>query len=144
MLGEHRVAAVVCYEAIHAAAVSSLVDDDTDLPLTVANHGWFRGSSERELHLAMARFRAIEHRRFMVLATTYGISAIVSPPGVITARSSKDRMGTLRGRIEWLRGSTVYSRYGFAWPYLGFAVIIVLCWLTRCHLVGTEPGSRAK
>jgi hypothetical protein len=54
--------------------------------VTLANDAWFGDSHEPWLHLALARLRALEHRRFVVRATNSGearssIRRGVSSPG---------------------------------------------------------------
>ncbi|MEW4455108.1 apolipoprotein N-acyltransferase [Bremerella sp. JC817] len=54
---------------------------DVDALVTLTNDGWFWGSSILDLHLACARFRAVENRRPMLVAANTGISAVIDSQG---------------------------------------------------------------
>lgn len=115
-LGEHRISVPICYEAIRPDFVRRMVREARPhLLVTLANDAWFGDSQEPWIHLQLARMRAIEHRRFLVRATNSGISAIVDPAGRIVARTGVLSRETLRGRVAWLEGRTLYGRWG-DWP----------------------------
>ena len=47
-----------------------------DLVLNLSNDGWFHGSSEHDMHLAISVFRAVENRVPLARAVNTGISAL--------------------------------------------------------------------
>ena len=122
-LGGWRLATPICYEAIRPEFVRRMVQRTRPhLLITLANDAWFGDSEEPWLHLALARLRAIEHRRWMVRATNSGISAIVDPAGRIVAETGVLTRANLRGVVHLLDGETVYGRLG-DWP--GWVAIVV-------------------
>lgn len=119
-----RIATPICYEAVRPAFVRRMVrDGDANLIVTLANDAWFGDSQEPALHLAMARMRAIELRRYLVRATNTGISAVVDPTGRLIARSGLLTAENLRATVRQRDEVTVYARYG-DWP--GWLSVIVL------------------
>jgi apolipoprotein N-acyltransferase len=96
---------------------------DPHLIVTLANDAWFGDSAEPWMHLALARLRAVEHRRWLVRATNSGISAIVDPAGRLTARTGLLTRDNLRGTVHLLAGRTLYGRVG-DWP--GWAAAVTL------------------
>lgn len=124
-LGPWRIATPICYEAIHPEFVRRMASAvHPHLLVTLANDAWFGDSQEPWIHLALARLRAIEHRRFLIRATNSGVSAIVDPAGRIVARTGLLTQETLRGVVSPLEGETVYARVG-DWPgWLAAAVVV--------------------
>lgn len=126
-LGRWRIATPICYETIRPAYVRDLVRrTNAHLLVSLTNDGWFGDSPEPRLHLALSRFRAIEHRLYLVRATNTGISAIVDPAGRIVARTGLFEASNLTYPVRMLEGSTVYEKLG-DWPaYLSAAVLILV------------------
>jgi apolipoprotein N-acyltransferase len=86
----------------------------------VTNDGWYGRTSAPYQHLAMAVFRSVENRRYLVRAANTGISAIVDPWGRIQARTELFEARALVGEVSYLRAPSVYARVGdvFAWACL--------------------------
>jgi apolipoprotein N-acyltransferase len=95
------------------------------LLVTLADDAWFGDSQEPWLHLALARLRAVEQRRYLVRATNSGISAVVDPSGRIVTRSGVLTRENLHAVVHPLEGDTVYARLG-DWPAWVAAVVVAL------------------
>jgi apolipoprotein N-acyltransferase len=78
------VAPLVCYEDLFASALGDA--RRADLLVAVANDGWNAEASWA--HLAASRLAAVESGRWLVRATTSGVSAVIDP----------------RGRLAWSSG----------------------------------------
>lgn len=124
------VGGLVCYEALYPNQVRRLVTEDVELLLNLSNDAWFRGGPAAEIHFALAKLRAIEHRKFMLRATSTGISAIVDPVGRVVAQLPSNTRGVLLGEIVWLRGTTFSDRWG-DWPWRAYGVVLFLLWSVR-------------
>jgi apolipoprotein N-acyltransferase len=85
-------------------------ESSTHLLVTLANDAWFGDSQEPWMHLALARLRAVEHRRLLVRSTNSGVSAVVDPSGRILAQSGLFTRETLRATVHPLAGRTLYAR----------------------------------
>ena len=115
-LGPARISTPICYEAVRPAFVRRMVrQGKPNLLVTLANDAWFGDSQGPWLHLAMARQRAVEHRRYLVRATNSGVSAVVDPMGRDVARSGLLTRENLRVTVALLDDLTVYARWG-DWP----------------------------
>ncbi len=115
--GEHHIAATICNDDVSTSATRRVMSDpNTDLIVNLTNDAWFGDTTEPWIHLALAKFRAIEHRRFFVRATNSGVSAFVDPVGRAVAKTETFQPTTLSHPIAWLRGRTVYEFMG-DWPY---------------------------
>jgi apolipoprotein N-acyltransferase len=129
-LGPWRISTPICYEAVRPAFVRRMVlQAQPHLIVTLANDAWFGDSQEPWIHLAMAKLRAVEHRRYLVRATNSGVSAVVDPIGREVARSGLLTRENLRATVRMLDGTTVYTRWG-DWPGWGAAALLLVA-LTR-------------
>jgi apolipoprotein N-acyltransferase len=97
-----RVAVNICYETALPEAVRLLVlalaraGGRPDLIVNLTNDGWFWGSSELDMHLTAAIFRAVEVRTPIVIAANTGFSASIDGSGRLLARGPRRATGTLR------------------------------------------------
>jgi apolipoprotein N-acyltransferase len=111
----HRITAMICYEDILPSFVNKLVDaGNPDLFVNLTNDTWFGNSTEPWIHFALAKFRSIEHRLFLVRVTNSGVSAIVDPNGRVTVQSGVYTKEALVGDARFMHERTIYSRIGDA------------------------------
>jgi apolipoprotein N-acyltransferase len=102
----HRVAVNICYETAVPAAVRDLVRElataggRPDVIVNLTNDGWFWGSSELDMHLTAAIFRAVEVRTPIVIAANTGFSASIDGSGRLLARGPRRATATLRARVR--------------------------------------------
>ena len=101
-----QVAVTICYETALPEAVRSLVLElasqggRPDVIVNLTNDGWFWGSSELDMHLTAAIFRAVEVRTPLVIAANTGFSAWIDGSGRLLARGPRRATATLRARVR--------------------------------------------
>jgi apolipoprotein N-acyltransferase len=116
-LGDHLIATLICNDDVVPALGNRVTKNpNVDLLANLTNDAWFGDTTEPWIHLALAEFRAIEHRRFFVRSTNSGVSAFIDPVGRVLATSETFKEQTLVHQIAWLHGRTVYEALG-DWPY---------------------------
>ena len=71
-----------------------------DVIVNLTNDGWFWGSSELDMHLTAAVFRAIEVRTPIVVAANTGFSAWIDGSGRLLARGPRRAVATLRAAVR--------------------------------------------
>lgn len=126
-LGTYRISAPICYEVVRPAFVRRMVNEArSHLLVTLANDAWFGDSQGPWLHLAMAKLRAIEQRRYLVRATNSGVSAIVDPVGRVVAHTGVLTRENLRAEVALLDQETVYARWGDWVGWLSAALVLVV------------------
>ncbi len=123
-----RFGVVICYEAIFPAEVREFFLRGADFLVNITNDAWFGRSAAPAQHLAMAAFRAVENRAYLIRAANTGISAVVAPDGRIVWASGLFTPGVFSTSIAPRTGVTLYTRYGdlFAWGTVGVAFAVVL------------------
>ena len=126
-LGPWRISTPVCYEDVLARFTRKMVrEGKPHVLINLTNDAWFGDSQEPFIHLVLAQFRSIEHRRYMVRSTTSGISAVIDPLGRVVAQTPLLARDNLRYDIRMLEGETVYGRLG-DWPgWFGLAAIVFM------------------
>jgi apolipoprotein N-acyltransferase len=116
-LGQHLVATLICNDDVVPGLGNRVTSNpNVDLLANLTNDAWFGDTTEPWIHLALAKFRAIEHRRFFVRSTNSGVSAFIDPVGRVLATTETFKEQTLVHQIAWLHGRTVYEALG-DWPY---------------------------
>ena len=127
-LAGHRVAVNICYETALPEAVRSLVLElgrrggRPDVIVNLTNDGWFWGSSELDMHLTAALFRAIEVRTPIVIAANTGFSAWSGGSGRLLARGPRRAVGTLRAAVRRDGRSSPW----LAWGSLPLGLIVAV------------------
>ena len=130
-----RVAPTICYETALPGAVRSLVRSlaaagrRPDVIVNLTNDGWFWGSSELDMHLTAAIFRAVEVRTPIVIAANTGFSASIDGSGRLLARGPRRDTATLRVAVR---------PDGRSSPWLAVATLPAGAWLTIGAAVTTE------
>ena len=126
----------ICYEIIYADLVAERARD-SELLLTVSNDTWFGASIGPLQHLQMARLRALENGRYLMRATSNGVTVIVDSRGRITARAPQFEVASITGEVVPMRGLTPFTRTG-SWPAWLLAALLVLPGLRRKPQAGRQ------
>ncbi|MEE2961515.1 MAG: apolipoprotein N-acyltransferase [Myxococcota bacterium] len=125
-MGGIRYGVLICYEDILPSFVRKVGDGLPHVLVNLTNDAWFGDTHEPRIHLALATFRAIEQRRYLLRSTNTGISAIIAPTGRIISESKQFEQENLVGQFVPLTELTIYQRYGnwFGWCcVLGLALL---------------------
>ncbi len=99
-VGQIRIGDVICYEVGFDGLVSSEVAAGANLLTVQTNDADFEldgQTGETLQQLAMARIRAVEHDRAVVVASTTGVSAVIAPDGRLIASTGPVAAGRDRG-----------------------------------------------
>jgi apolipoprotein N-acyltransferase len=105
------VGVTTCWEVIFDRAARESVLNGAQLLAVPANNATFtEGMSEQQL--AFARLRAVEHDRYVVVAVTTGISAVIAPDGRELARTSFFEPAYLDHQVRLKTQLTPATRWG--------------------------------
>lgn len=128
----HRISSMICYEDILPSFVNKLVAaGDPDLFVNLTNDTWFGDSTEPWIHLALAKFRSIEHRLYLVRVTNSGVSAIIDPVGRTIVHGGVYKKENLVGEARFLKERTVYSVIGDSVWWLLTALVFFASFRSR-------------
>jgi apolipoprotein N-acyltransferase len=122
-VGAARFAVLICYEAIYPDLTRERVLDGAQFLVNISNDDWFLQRPAIQQHFIAAQFRAIETRRYLLRATSSGITAIVDPRGAVVAEAPIGEPATISSTVHPLTVLTFHARHGdvFAWLCALFA-----------------------
>jgi apolipoprotein N-acyltransferase len=131
-IGKIRLGDVICYEVGFDGLVTSEVKAGANLLAVQTNDADFEldgQSGETLQQLDMARIRAIEHNRAVVVASTTGISAIIAPDGQLMTSTRTWTQAEIEARVPLRSSTTLADRLG-GWPeaLLSWATVAALAW----------------
>jgi apolipoprotein N-acyltransferase len=113
-----RLAPSICFESTvphlirRQLAALDRAGQAPDLLVNVTNDGWFWGSSILDYHFACTVFRAVEHRRPMLVAANTGLSTYVDSYGRVLAKGPRRQQDTLFCEVPTGRRSGWYQQLG--------------------------------
>lgn len=121
----YQLGIMICYEDIIPQFTRRLAGKKPNLLVNVTNDAWFGKTSEPRLHLALAIFRAVENRLWLVRSTNTGISAYVDAVGRIRKTTSLEGEEILYDEVAMLHSNTIYRRFGDFVGYLSLAALLL-------------------
>jgi apolipoprotein N-acyltransferase len=124
-LGEHQIGVVICYEDVLPSFVNRVMrEGEPELLANLTNDAWFGDSTQPWIHLALAKLRAVEQRKFFVRSTNSGVSAFIDPAGRVISHTETFQEQSQRATLRWLKGKTPYTFWGDA-PWWLLSVVSV-------------------
>ena len=139
-----RISTLVCYEDVLPSFTRNAVREaEPNLLVNVTNDAWFGDTHEPGIHLALAKFRAIEHHRALVRSTNSGVTAFVDPVGRTLGTIGVGERDQIAQELPLLDSPTPYQWVG-DWPgYLAFAAIFFMGFLRRRRAMERGAGEKA-
>lgn len=128
-----KIAPTICYESIFPFLYSSDAERGADLFVNITNDGWYLDTAAPHQHLIAGIFRAVETGKPILRAANNGISAYISPKGIIEASLNLNEKGLLETEITVNPDlpKTLYVQYGNAFVYL----CLMLCMAFTVSLI---------
>jgi apolipoprotein N-acyltransferase len=111
------VGVAICFESIFPGHARAAAREGATFLAVLTNDAWFDGLAAPLQHAAVAPFRAIEERRFVLRVSNAGPSEIIDPYGRISASLPLGAQGVLTGRLAPRTELTWYARYGDVVPW---------------------------
>lgn len=125
------IATFICYEDISPSFVNKLMKHgNPELLVNMTNDAWFGDTSEPWEHMALAKLRAVEQRRFFVRSTNSGISGFVDPVGRLLKKTETFERAAIAEDVAWLTLFSPYRLWGNI-PYWLLSVASLVFAFTR-------------
>ncbi|WP_442930405.1 apolipoprotein N-acyltransferase [Mycobacterium sp. NBC_00419] len=120
------VGVATCWEVIFDRALRESVRNGAQVLTVPTNNATF-DQNMSEQQLAFARARAVEHDRYVVVAGTTGISAVIAPDGSEIARTEFFTPAYLDVPVRLKTSETPATRWGplVQWVLVGAAVAVI-------------------
>lgn len=127
----HPANVIICFEAIFPNLVRKFVREGSQLIVNLTNDGWYGDTAAPYQHLEMARWRAVENRRYLLRAANSGISAIIEPTGIVQVKTGLLREDMCVGQFSFIEFQSIYTRRGDVFAIL---CVMISCAIWVCSL----------
>ena len=101
----------VCYEVAYGGYMLHMLPEANAL-VNVTDDAWFGNTPELSQQFQMARMRAQEEGRYMIVATDDGVSGVIGPQGQVIARAPIMVPYVLRSAVVPMTGMPPFARMG--------------------------------
>ena len=123
-------APIICYESIYGEYVASYVQKGANLLTIITNDGWWGNTPGHKQHLAFAKLRAIETRKWIARSANTGISAVIDSYGNILETQPWDKAATIKANIPVTDVKTYYVKHGdFIYRGLMLLAGLLVLWM---------------
>jgi len=148
-VGQIRLGAMICWEVGFDSIARSEVAAGANLLAMPSNDATYEREGETTgetgQQLAMARIRAVEHDRSVVVASTTGYSAIIAPDGRVISRTGTWQQAELEARVPLITRTTLADRVG-PWPEYVIvaataAALVLAAWPLARRRIFLTPGA---
>ncbi|NKE59675.1 apolipoprotein N-acyltransferase [Lentzea sp. PSKA42] len=139
-----RVGVGICYEVAYDYVLRESAAAGAQLLVVPTNNAWYGRGEMTYQQLSMARLRAIEHGRAVVVAAISGVSAVVRPDGSVVQSTGMFTDDLMVGTVPLRSELTFATRFGGAIHVLltgaAFAACVIGLWRRRRTSVVAEQS----
>jgi apolipoprotein N-acyltransferase len=122
-----KVGVFICYESIFPNEVRQFAANGAQVLVNISDDAWYGETSAPFQHLQMARMRALENDRWILLSTNNGVTTAIDPYGRIVKQAERNVRTTLTVSFAPQTEVTFYTRFGdvFAWICVVVSLVVV-------------------
>ena len=126
--GKIKVGQLICYEDLVPSMSRHATQAGAEMLLNILNDAWYGNTAAPYQHQALALFRAIENRRYLLRGSNSGVTSIIDAAGRVVAEGGLFTAEVVSGTVPRLQLSTFYTRNGdvFAWLVVAAAGILLI------------------
>jgi apolipoprotein N-acyltransferase len=124
---------VICFEVAYDGLVHEVVDRGAELLVVQTNNATYMGTGQVEQQFAIARLRAVETSRYVVVVATNGVSGIIAPDGSVVERAAVKDTVVLEEDVPLRTVVTLGVRIG-RWVEAALVVVAVAAVVTAVLL----------
>jgi len=128
-----RVGPLICFESMVPHIARSMTRNGAEMLLVVTNDAWFKFSPAAAQHVALARLRAIENRRWLAQSSNSGLTVIIDPNGRVTAASKLFERQNIHVAMYPRTDTTFYTKYGDV-----FGIVCVILFLAGILMISIQ------
>ena len=128
----------ICFEVAYDEIVRASVTSGAEVLIVPTNNASFGVTAESEQQLAMTVFRAVEHGRAAVQVSTVGVSAVVTPNGVVKNQTELFTADAFVAELPLRTSLTPATQLGDTPQSVTFGVTLVLL------ILGVTTWSRSR
>ena len=110
-IGNIKFGDVICYEVAFGETVRALIQGGAQFIVIQTNNATYGHTEQPNQQFAISRFRAIEHGRSVVIASTSGISGAISPDGQVLSKTNEFEPAIVEASIPVSTELTINDRF---------------------------------
>lgn len=125
--GKIKIGQLICYEDLLAGMSRGATRAGADVLLNILNDAWYGNTAAPYQHQALALWRAIENRRYLLRDSNSGVTSIIDAAGRVVAEGKLFSAEVITGTVPRLQITTFYTRFGdvFAWGIVAGALLLL-------------------
>jgi apolipoprotein N-acyltransferase len=126
-MGRAKVGQFICFEDIVSDMPRDTTHAGAEILATILNDAWYGDTAAPYQHQALALWRTVENRRYLLRGSNSGVTSIIDAAGRVVAQGGLFTAEVVSGTVPRLQIQTVYTRIGdaFAWIVVMATVIVV-------------------
>ncbi len=128
-----KVGVAICFEVSDQLHLTNLVQGGAELFFAASNNATYLGTAQPIQQFEISRFSAIAHQRTMVVATTTGISGVISANGEVSNRVLEDNGQVFVAKVGLSQNRSFTDKHPLA-TYLFIAGLILMLGLRRVRI----------
>ena len=139
-----QVADAICFDVAYDDGIYAQVSRGAQLLTVQTSNALFIRTSQIDQQFAISRLRALETGRYVVVASTNGVSGIVAPDGSVLARAGVRTQQVLVEQIGLNSGITPAVRLGPWWGRLSVgATVVGVLWVVPYRRIRSRRAAGA-
>ncbi len=129
--GKAKVGQLICYEDIVSNMPRHTTEAGAQVLINILNDAWYGDSAAPYQHQALALWRTVENRRYLLRGSNSGVTAVIDAAGRVVAQGGLFTTEVVEAPVHLLDLQTFYTRFGdvFAWSVVAIAALLL--WRTR-------------
>ena len=116
---------VICFEIAFGDYVRQVVNQDAQFITVQTNNATYGQTDQPEQQFTISRFRAIEHQRAIIVASTSGISGAIDQNGRVLAKTSVFEPAVVNVDLPIVTQTSISDRFP-RWASLVALLIIMI------------------
>jgi len=126
--GKAKVGQLICYEDIVTSMPRSTTQAGAELLVTILNDAWYGNTAAPYQHQALALWRTVENRRYLLRGSNSGVTSIIDAAGRVVDEGPLFQSQVIQADIPRLTMQTFYTRFGdvFGWSVVALAALLLL------------------
>lgn len=139
--GKVKVGALICYEDLVAGMPRATTNAGAEVLVTILNDAWYGNSPAPHQHQALALWRTLETRRYLLRGSNTGVTSIIDAAGRVVDEGGLFTEEVIVGDVALLDLESFYARAGdvFAWT----VVTVCALWLLGSG-INVQPWRRSR
>ena len=140
------IADAICFDIAYDDGLAAQLENGAELLTVQTSNASFIFTDQIEQQFAMTRARALETGKYVVVASTNGVSGVIAPDGTVVDRTQRLTQEVLVETVDLRTGLTPGVRVGGFFPLLSaassaFGVLLGLVVHRRARRRAAQPGA---